>query len=83
MLGALASETGAAGLTRDDVLLLVVVVAAGLGLSWIVLRLVLRETAAFSRHFPRDEGPATPPPPEGEDARRAGTVEAGEDRPES
>lgn len=42
-------------LTGDDVLLLCGVVGGGLLVTWLVLQLVLRETARFSRNFPRQD----------------------------
>ncbi|MBK7878435.1 MAG: hypothetical protein IPJ77_22495 [Planctomycetes bacterium] len=46
-------------LTGSDVLLLVGVVGGGLLVTWLVLQLVLRETAAFSRNFPRKDAPSS------------------------
>lgn len=41
-------------LSSKDVALLVLVVVSGLLIAWVVLRMVLRETARFSRSLDRD-----------------------------
>ncbi|MBI5361721.1 MAG: hypothetical protein HZA53_00990 [Planctomycetes bacterium] len=48
-------------LAGGDLALLVGVVGGGLLATWIALRLVLKETAEFSRHFPRDDAAPSAP----------------------
>lgn len=65
--GARFEPASALALTTQDWLLLAAVVGGGLSLTWVVMRLVLRETAAFSAHFPReDAAPDAEPPASGD-----------------